>query len=103
MDLARAVTLGSKSRRTHDHSLLSHLRRPQFGGISPRIHITHEQGGPVIPQGNGFSFRRLLQLAGHILTCLHTSFNNPAFDDSNMADPQHSDVEEIPILRNTET
>jgi hypothetical protein len=31
LDLARAVTLVSKSRRTHDHILLSHLRLPQPG------------------------------------------------------------------------
>jgi hypothetical protein len=31
---------------------------------SPRIYILQEQGGPVIPLGNGFPFRRLLQLAG---------------------------------------
>jgi hypothetical protein len=30
--LARAVTLGSKFRRTHGHILLSHLRLPQPGG-----------------------------------------------------------------------
>jgi hypothetical protein len=41
LGLARAVTLGSKSRRTQDHILLSHLRLPQ------------EQGGPVIPPGTG--------------------------------------------------
>jgi hypothetical protein len=33
LGLARAVTLGSKSRRNHDHILLSHLRLPQLGGL----------------------------------------------------------------------
>jgi hypothetical protein len=37
--LARAVTLGSKSRRTHDHILLSHLRLPQHGVPGPCIYI----------------------------------------------------------------
>jgi hypothetical protein len=42
LGLARAVSLGSKSRRTHDHISLSHLRLPQPGGpgsvfISPRM------------------------------------------------------------------
>jgi hypothetical protein len=32
LGLARAVTLGFKSRRTHDHILLSHLWLPQPGG-----------------------------------------------------------------------
>jgi hypothetical protein len=50
------VTLGSKSRRTHDHILLSHLRLPQLGRPAPRIYIPQEQGGPVIPPDNGFPF-----------------------------------------------
>jgi hypothetical protein len=53
LGLARAVTLGSKSRRTHDHILLSHLRLSQPGGPGPRIYIPQEQGGPVISQGTG--------------------------------------------------
>jgi hypothetical protein len=47
LSLARAVTLGSKSRRTHNHILLSHLRLPQPGGPGPCIYIPQEQGGPV--------------------------------------------------------
>jgi hypothetical protein len=38
---------------------VSDLRLPQPGGPVPQ-----EQGGPVIPPGTGFPFRRLLQLAG---------------------------------------
>jgi hypothetical protein len=37
LGLARAVTLGSKSRRTHGDVLLSPLRLPQSGGPGPRI------------------------------------------------------------------
>jgi hypothetical protein len=37
---------------------------PQLGVPGPRIHISHEQGGPVMKPGNGFPFRRLLRLAG---------------------------------------
>jgi hypothetical protein len=37
---------------------------PQHGGPGPRIYIPKEQGGPVIPPGTGFPFRRLLRLAG---------------------------------------
>jgi hypothetical protein len=51
LGLARAVTLGSKSRRTHGHILLPHLRLPQPGGPGPCIYIPQEQGGPVIPPG----------------------------------------------------
>jgi hypothetical protein len=54
--LARAVTLGSKSRRTHDHILLSHLRLPQPGGPGLCIYIPQEQGGSVIPPGTGFYY-----------------------------------------------
>jgi hypothetical protein len=59
-----AATLGSKSRRTHDHILLSHLRLPHPGGPRPRIYIPQEQGGPDIPSCTGFPFCRLLRLAG---------------------------------------
>jgi hypothetical protein len=67
LGLAREVTLGSKSRRTHGHILLSHLRLPQPRGPSSSIYIPHEQGGPVIPPGTGFPFCRLLRLAGTIM------------------------------------
>jgi hypothetical protein len=59
LGIARAVTLGSKSLRTHDHILLSHLRLPQPGGPGPRIYIPQEQCGPVIIPGAEFPFRRL--------------------------------------------
>jgi hypothetical protein len=56
LGLARAVTLRSKSRRTHDHILLPHLRLPQPGGPGSCVYIPQEQGGPVIPPGTGFPF-----------------------------------------------
>jgi hypothetical protein len=46
LGIARAVTLRSKSRRTHDYILLSYLRLPQPGGPGSRIYIPQEQGGP---------------------------------------------------------
>jgi hypothetical protein len=69
---ARAVTLGSKSRRNHGHILQSHLRLPQPGGPGSRIYIPQEQSGPVIPPGTGFSFCHLLRLAG-----LRWRYSNP--------------------------
>jgi hypothetical protein len=54
LGLARAVTLGSKSRRTHGHILLSHLRLSQPGGPGSRIYIPQEQGDPVMPPGTRF-------------------------------------------------
>jgi hypothetical protein len=58
LGLAREVTLGSKSRRSHSHILLSHLRLPQPGGPGPSIYIPQEQGSPVIspPPGHWFPF-----------------------------------------------
>jgi hypothetical protein len=44
LGLARAVTLGSKSRRTHDHILLSHLRLLQPLGPGLCIYIPQQQG-----------------------------------------------------------
>jgi hypothetical protein len=38
-------------------------RLPQPVGPGPRIYIPQEQGGPGIPPGTGFPFRRLLRLA----------------------------------------
>jgi hypothetical protein len=37
---------------------------PQPVGPGPRIYTPQKQGGPVIPPGTGFTFRRLLRLAG---------------------------------------
>jgi hypothetical protein len=54
------------------HILLSHLRLPQPGEPGSRIYIPQEQGGPVIPPGTGFPFRRLLRLAG-----LRWRYSNP--------------------------
>jgi hypothetical protein len=43
---------------------LPYLRLSQPGQPGPRVYIPQEQGGPVIPSGTGFPFRRLLRLAG---------------------------------------
>jgi hypothetical protein len=67
--LAKAVTLGSKSRRTHDPILLSHLRLPQPRGPGPRIYIPQEQGGPVLSTGTAYDSQGY---GGSILTSLHT-------------------------------
>jgi hypothetical protein len=39
LGIARAVTLGSKSRRTRDHILLPHMRLPLPGGPGPSIYV----------------------------------------------------------------
>jgi hypothetical protein len=46
------------------HFTVSDSRLPQPGGSDPRIYIPQEQGGPVVPPGTEFPFRRLLRLAG---------------------------------------
>jgi hypothetical protein len=43
------ITQCSESRRTRNHTLLSHLRFPQHWGPGSRNYILQEQGGPVIP------------------------------------------------------
>jgi hypothetical protein len=60
--ICSAITQWSESHRTHNHTLLSHLRLPQPGGPGSRIYIPQEHGGPVIPPGIGFPLCRLLQL-----------------------------------------
>jgi hypothetical protein len=60
-----AVTLGPKSRRTHDHMLLTHLRLPQPGVPGSRMYITQEQGGPVIPPSTGLKY--FIQPGGNTL------------------------------------
>jgi hypothetical protein len=65
LDLASAVPLGSESRETQDHILLSQsLRLPKPGGAGSRICIPQEQGGQVTRPDTEFPFRRHLLLAG---------------------------------------
>jgi hypothetical protein len=62
LGLARAVTLGSKSGRTHNH-ILPHWDSSNLEDQVPRIYIPQEQGGLLLPPGTGFPFRRHLRLA----------------------------------------
>jgi hypothetical protein len=68
-----AITQLSESRRTRNHTSLSHLRLPKPGGPGSRIYIPQEQGGLVIPPGTVFPLRRLLRLAG-----LQWRYSDPA-------------------------
>jgi hypothetical protein len=64
LGLARAVSLGSKSHRTHDHILLSHLRFPStWRARSPYLYLSGTEWSSYTT-GTGFPFRYLLQLAG---------------------------------------
>jgi hypothetical protein len=75
LGLASAVTLGSSSRRTHGHTVLSHLRLPPPGGPGPRIYIPPEEGSPIKHLGTKLPSRRLLGSLGYTtssLTCNHT-------------------------------
>jgi hypothetical protein len=60
---ARAVILGSSPAGLMTKFYCLRFETPQLGGPRPRIFIPQEQGGPVIPPGTGFPFRRLLRLA----------------------------------------
>jgi hypothetical protein len=56
--LAIVVILGSESRGTRDHILLSQFQdSPNLEGQVPVFISPQEQGGPVIPPGTGFPFR----------------------------------------------
>jgi hypothetical protein len=82
LGLTRSVTLGSKSRRTHDHILLSHWILPQLRGPGLRIYIPQEQGFPVITLDTGFHFVAFYDsksYSGGILTRLHTCCCGNAF------------------------
>jgi hypothetical protein len=73
LDIARAVFLGSEPYGTHEHTSLSlFLKLPQPGGPGSCTYFHQEQGGPVIPPGTGFPFRRLSRLAG-----LRRRYSNP--------------------------
>jgi hypothetical protein len=65
LQFAGVITQWSESLRTRNHTLLSHLKLPQPGGLGSRSYIPQEQGGPVIPPGIGFPLRRLLRLASY--------------------------------------
>jgi hypothetical protein len=75
--LARGVVLGSKSHRTQDYILLSHLRLSQLGEPGLRIYIplVFQGSGPVIPLDTGFPVVASYvsqDCSGGILTRLHT-------------------------------
>jgi hypothetical protein len=53
-------------------SVVSLVSIPQPEGPGPCIYVPQWQGGPVIPPGTGFPFRRLLRLAG-----LRWRYSNP--------------------------
>jgi hypothetical protein len=50
-------------------TVLSHMRLPQPGGPGRCIYIPQEQGCPVIPQGSGFPFCRLLRWSWSSKSC----------------------------------
>jgi hypothetical protein len=60
LGLTRAVTLGSKSRRTHGHILLSHLKLPQPGGPGSQIYILGEHKFSLLIHYTGCSFLKFL-------------------------------------------
>jgi hypothetical protein len=59
-------------RNSWTYFTVSDSRLPQPGDPGPRIYIPHEEGGPVLPPGTEFPFRRLLRLSG-----LRWKYSNP--------------------------
>jgi hypothetical protein len=72
--ICSVITQLSESLRTHNHTLLSHLRLPQPRGPGSHIYIPQEQGGPVIPPGTLGSLRtrllRLTRISTSICVCV---------------------------------
>jgi hypothetical protein len=60
MVLVSAVILESESHGARDHILLSQIR----DSSNLEGQVPQEQGGPIIPPGTRFHFRRLLRLTG---------------------------------------
>jgi hypothetical protein len=71
LGLTRAITLGSRSRRTHDHILLSHLRHSYIEGQVVDVISSKNREAKIYPKALG-SFCRLLRLAG-----LRWRYSNP--------------------------
>jgi hypothetical protein len=75
LGLARKVTFGSKSHRTHDHIWLSHLRLPDLGQvtvfISPKVKVRNRVA-QLYAWAQGSLYRRFLRLTG-----LRWRYSNP--------------------------
>jgi hypothetical protein len=75
--ICSVIAQWSGSRRTRNHTLLSHLRVPQPGGPGSRIYIPQEQGGPLIPPGHWIPFTSSLTTRLLRLTGLRWRYSNP--------------------------
>jgi hypothetical protein len=77
--ICSAISHWLDSRRAHKHILLSHLKLSQPGGPGPRMYISQEKTGPVIPWVLGslfVAFNDSQGYGGGILTRLHTGWGN---------------------------
>jgi hypothetical protein len=76
LGLARASNLGSKSRRTHDHILLSHLRLPQLGGpiISFQVQVIFATDSRPVCLGVG---PQIFLLVGYLRSSCHSLIEVP--------------------------
>jgi hypothetical protein len=61
--ICSVITQWSESRRTRNHTLLSHLRLPQPGGSGSHIYIPQGTGWPSYTSGIGLPLCCLLRLA----------------------------------------
>jgi hypothetical protein len=75
LGLARAVTLRSRSRITHGHILLSHLRLPQPGGPGPHYLYPPGKGWPSYQQALGFLFIASHESQGYAASTWARDFN----------------------------
>jgi hypothetical protein len=75
MGLLRAVTVGSNSRRTSVHILLSHLRLPHLGGQVPVFVSPRDRVAQLYPRALGslfFASYDSQSYGGGILNRIHT-------------------------------
>jgi hypothetical protein len=78
LSLASAITLGSKSRKTHE-ILLSHLRLPQPEGSGSRIYFSTGTAWPSYTPGTGSLFDASYDSQGYgggTLTRLRTGYQS---------------------------
>jgi hypothetical protein len=79
------------SRNSWPYFSVSDSRLPQTSGPDPRFYIPQEQGGPVIPLGTGFLFRRL-----HTGSHTHTHKSKLCYDRRSAS---QSVLEKAPFCR----
>jgi hypothetical protein len=88
--ICSVITQWSESRRTRNHTSLSHLRLPQLVGPGSRIYIPQEDGGPVTFPGHWVPFTS--PLATHRAT-VEVFLPSPNLQGQHISQEQDSPVQ----------